>query len=85
MRNFWVAALFVSALTTVSANSIIFQENFEGASATINDDITVGSPIFAGSQFTLTSGTVDLLGPGFYSQLCVSPQGVTARRYHRCR
>jgi len=71
MRSLLILPVFLSALTTLSAGAIVFQDNFSanGAPGVLPDDTTPGA-LFAGANFSLTAGSIDLNGPAFYSALC---------------
>jgi len=74
MRHFFAAVAFVCAVGTASAGTIVFQDNFSGAGAPgpLSDATTVG-PLFPGANFSLTNGSVDLVGGAFYASLCQNP------------
>jgi PEP-CTERM motif len=70
MRAVTVASLFFGTLAAASAGAIVFQDNFSsGAPGVLMGDSTAG-PFFTGANFSLTAGSIDLTGPGFYSELC---------------
>ena len=71
MRYVKFAALFLTVVLASHA-SIIFSENFEGATPGWSN--TLG--VIPGTQFSLVSGTIDVNGagnPGDYPWLCVAP------------
>jgi hypothetical protein len=74
MKRFITVLLFLSSVTALNAG-VIFQEDFEGYSGTLGYIDATG--ILAGTQFSLTSGTVDLNGAAWYSVLCHSPASGT--------
>ena len=75
MRHGKLLLLFL-AVVLASPAATIFSENFEGATPGFNN----ATGAIAGTQFTLTSGSIDVNGPGngssisgFYQELCVAP------------
>jgi hypothetical protein len=69
MRVLTITSLFLGTLAAASAGAIVFQDNFNSAPGIVDDDTTFGA-LFSGANFSLTAGSVDLVGPGFYSELC---------------
>jgi len=72
MRYAKLLLLFL-AFVLASPAAAIFSENFEGAT-TLGFDGTYG--VIAGTQFSLTAGSIDVNGPGspgYYPELCTAP------------
>ncbi len=64
MWRITLAVIFVATCTTCQA-TLLFSENFEGA--TPGYDSTIGA--IGGTGFSLVSGTIDIKGPGWYPLL----------------
>jgi hypothetical protein len=61
--------LLLLAVALASPAGVIFSENFEGA--TPGYDSTIG--VIPGTLFSLTAGSIDVNGTGYYASLCVIP------------
>jgi hypothetical protein len=61
--------LLFLATVLVSTAGVIFSENFSGA--TPGDYATTG--VLTGTNFTLTAGSIDVDGTGWYADSCVAP------------
>jgi hypothetical protein len=63
-----VAVLFALTLSAVCQGAVLLNENFDSLTpATYNAVSAVGA-------FTVTSGSVDVVGPGFFGNLCVGTE-----------
>ena len=65
-RQIGIAAIVIAAMVLPAAAATIFSENFNGATVGVKN---VGA--ISGTQFSVASGSVDVLGTGFGAFLCV--------------